>query len=193
MSQSTIQERSGGACELCTSTTQLSIYEVPPANRAAADAEVHLCERCLRQVDKKEPIDSGHWQCLTTSMWSEVPAVQVLAWRLLQRLRSESWAADNLEILYLEDDLLDWAKATGDHDSDGSVDLHQDCNGNILEEGDNVVLTKTLNVKGSSLNARIGTVVKNIHLAPNNTSQIEGRIEGELIVILTQYVRKQGR
>jgi protein PhnA len=56
-----------------------------------------------------------------------------------------------------------------------------------------VVLTKTLNVKGSTLNAKMGTVVKNIRLAPNDTGQIEGRVEGQLIVILTQYVRKQGR
>jgi protein PhnA len=193
MNLSAIHERSGGACELCTATENLSVYEVPPANRTVGDAEVYLCDRCIRQLDKKEPLDSSHWQCLTSSMWSDVPAVQVLAWRLLQRLRTESWASNNLEILYLADDLLDWAKATGDQDSDGSVELHQDCNGNVLEDGDTVILTKTLDVKGSTLNARQGTVVKNIRLAPTDTGQIEGRVEGQLIVILTKYVRKQGR
>ena len=35
-------------------------------------------------------------------------------------------------------------------------------------------------------------VVKNILLVENNTEQIEGKIEGQTIVILTKYVRKQG-
>jgi protein PhnA len=37
----------------------------------------------------------------------------------------------------------------------------------------------------------MGTVVKNIRLVEDNTEQIEGRIEGQLIVILTKYVRRQ--
>jgi protein PhnA len=37
----------------------------------------------------------------------------------------------------------------------------------------------------------MGTVVKNIRLVENNTEQIEGKIEGQVIVILTKYVRKQ--
>jgi protein PhnA len=38
----------------------------------------------------------------------------------------------------------------------------------------------------------VGTVVRNIRLVENNTEQIEGRIEGQVIVILTKYVRRQG-
>ena len=94
-------------------------------------------------------------------------------------------------MMYLDDDKLAWAKATGDHDNDSSVDLHKDCNGQLLQNGDTVVLTKSLDVKGSTLNAKMGTVVKNIRLVHDNTEQIEGKIEGQLIVILTKYVRKQ--
>ena len=86
---------------------------------------------------------------------------------------------------------LEWAKLSGDHVSEGGVDLHRDSNGAILQSGDTVVLTKSLDVKGSTVNARVGTVVRNIHLVADNTEQIEGRIEGQLIVILTKYVRKQ--
>jgi protein PhnA len=110
---------------------------------------------------------------------------------MLNRLRNESWAADNLDMLYLDEERLAWAKATGDHESDASVDLHRDANGNVLQQGDTVVLTKSLDVKGSTLNAKMGTVVKNIRLVEDNTEQIEGRIEGQVIVILTKYVRKQ--
>ena len=39
--------------------------------------------------------------------------------------------------------------------------------------------------------AKMGTVVKNIRIVEDNTEQIEGRIEGQQIVILTKYVRKQ--
>ncbi len=115
-----------------------------------------------------------------------------MAWRILNRLRNESWAAEQLEMLYLDDEKLAWAKATGDHESDGSVDLHKDCYGAVLNNGDTVVLTKSLDVKGSTLNAKLGTVVRNIRVVPDNFEQIEGRIEGQQIVILTKYVRKQG-
>jgi protein PhnA len=95
-------------------------------------------------------------------------------------------------MLYLDDEKLAWAKATGDHDNDGSVDLHKDTNGILLLTGDSVILTKSLDVKGTSMNAKMGTVIKNIRLVPENTGQIEGKIEGQMIVILTKYVRKQG-
>lgn len=65
-------------------------------------------------------------------MWSEYPAVQVLSWRKLNRLRHESWAAELLDLLYLSEEQLTWAKATGDHESDGSVNLHRDSNDHQL-------------------------------------------------------------
>ncbi len=150
-----------------------------------------ICDKCLAQIEKKEELDSKHWACLTESMWSEVPGIQVVSWRMLNRLRNESWATDNLDMMYLDDERLAWAKATGDHENDATVDLHKDANGNVLQSGDSVILTKSLDVKGSTLNAKLGTVVKNIRLVENNTEQIEGKIEGQVIVILTKYVRKQ--
>ena len=187
-----LAKRSGNHCELCAATEQLKVYEVPPATGNMDDA-ILVCPKCLAQIDKKEELDSAHWQqCLGTSMWSEVPAVQVMAWRMLNRLRNESWAAEQIDMMYLADDQLAWAKATGDHENDGSVDLHKDCYGAILQNGDNVVLTKSLDVKGSTVNAKVGTVIHNIRLVSSNTEQIEGRIEGQQIVILTKYLRKQG-
>jgi protein PhnA len=186
-----LQQRSENTCELCGSDKNLTIYEVPFAPYKDADGCFLICQNCENQVEKKAELDKAHWQCLSTSMWSEVPGVQVVSWRMLNRLRDESWAADNLDMLYLDDERLAWAKATGDHESDGSVDLHRDSNGHQLFNGDSVVLVKSLDVKGSTLNARMGTVVKNIRLVPDNTEQIEGKIEGQTIVILTKYLRKQ--
>lgn len=189
--EATLIKRSNNQCELCGTTGRLQIYEVPPKpNQREADS-VMVCNKCLVQLDKKEELDSNHWACLTTSMWSEVPAVQVVSWRMLNRLRSQSWASDNLDMMYLDEENLAWAKATGDHENDDTVDLHKDCNGVVLQTGDSVTLIKSLDVKGSSLNAKMGTVVKNIRLVDDNTEQIEGKIEGQVIVIVTKYVRKQ--
>lgn len=175
-------------CDLCQAGDNLKSYEVPPAS----GINILLCDTCLAQIDRKAELDSNHWKCLSDAMWSETPGVQIVAWRMLHRLKHESWAMDNLDMMYLDDEALALAKATGDHENDAAVELHRDCNGQVLQSGDTVVLTKSLDVKGSTLNAKMGTVVKNIRLVENNTEQIEGKIEGQVIVILTKYVRKQG-
>lgn len=186
-----LRARSGNKCELCDSVEQLRVYEVPPAASNEANREILACETCLAQIEKKQELDSAHWQCLTTSMWSEFPAVQVVAWRMLNRFRNESWAADSLDMLYLDEELLEFAKLSGDHTGDGSIELHKDCNGNVLVTGDTVTLIKDLDVKGSSLNAKIGTAVRNIRLVHDNIEQIEGKVDGQTIVILTKFVKKQ--
>lgn len=186
-----LHQRSGGKCELCGATGALKAYEVPPSISNSVDQVILICPKCLAQIDKREELDGSHWKCLSESMWSEVQGVQVMAWRMLNRLRQESWAQESLDMMYFDEATLAWAKATGDHENDATVDLHKDSNGNVLQAGDTVVLIKSLDVKGSTLNAKMGTVVKNIRLVPDNTEQIEGKIEGQMIVILTKYVRKQ--
>ena len=68
------------------------MYEVPPVTGGTEDNTILVCSKCLAQLEKKEELDRKHWTCLTTSMWSEEPAVQVVSWRMLNRLRDESWA-----------------------------------------------------------------------------------------------------
>jgi protein PhnA len=166
------------------------VYEVLPQSYSTEENSIFICDTCRNQIDKKAELDSNHWRCLADTIWSEVPGIQVVSWRMLHRLKSESWAMDSLDMMYLSDETLAWAKATGDHDNDDAVQLHKDCNGNLLQSGDSVSLIKSLDVKGSTLNAKMGTVVKNIRLVADNTEQIEGKIEGQTIVILTKYVRK---
>jgi protein PhnA len=187
-----LKGRSGGNCELCQSEADLRMYEVIPQAQYDEYNTVLVCDKCEAQILKKEELDTTRWGNLTTTMWSEVPGIQVLTWRMLNRLRNESWAAESLDMMFMDDNRLEWAKATGDHENDSAVDLHKDCNGTVLHTGDTIVLTKSLDVKGTTLNAKMGTVVKNIRLVPDNTEQIEGKIEGQTIVILTKYVRKQG-
>lgn len=186
-----LKQRSGGVCELCGNSQPLAVYEVESSFGRSADTCVLLCDTCIRQIDRKEELNREHLACLESSIWSEAPPIPIISWRLLNRMRQESWANDLLEVMYLNDDQLDWAKKSGDHERDDRVDLHRDCNGAQLFAGDTVVLTKSLDVKGSTVNARLGTVVRNIRLVADNTEQIEGRIEGQQIVILTKYLRKQ--
>jgi len=183
-------ERSNSSCELCSHNNNLSVYTVPPHDQQTIETSAYVCQTCLDQIEKKEQLNASHWRPLSESMWSAFPAVQVLAWRMLNRMRQEAWAADNLDMLYLDDETLAWAKKTGDHEQDGTVEFHQDVNNTRLYDGDTVVLIKTLDVKGSTLSAKLGTVVKNIRLVADNVAQIEGKIDGQTIVILTKYLRK---
>ena len=188
--ETALMARGNNQCELCKSENKLTVYEVPPHSEQREEDCILVCEKCDLQLTKKEELDNKHWSCLNESMWSEVPAVQVVSWRMLNRLRNESWAADATDLMFLDEPTLAWAKATGDHENSSEVELHRDCNGQQLHDGDNVVLTKTLDVKGSNLNAKLGTVVKGIKLVADNFEQIEGKIEGQTIVILTKYLKK---
>lgn len=170
----------------------MKVFYVPFSLGKFSEEAIYACETCIAQIEKRAELDASRWQFLTTSMWSEVPAVQVISWRMLNRLKQESWAADSLDILYLDEETLEWAEASGDQHSDGNDEFHRDCNGVILQQGDTVTLIKDLDVKGSSLNAKIGTAVRSIRLVNDNTEQIEGKIDGQTIVILTKYVKKQG-
>ena len=49
---------------------------------------------------------------------------------------------------------------------------------------------KDLNVKGGGFTAKRGTAVRNISLVHDNHEHIEGRVNDQHIVILTQYVKK---
>jgi protein PhnA len=102
--------RSENKCELCKAADGLKLYEVPPQNGLSADTSIFVCTKCTAQIEKKEEPDSNHWKCLTETMWSEVAAVQVTAWRMLNRLRNESWASESLDLLYLTDENIEWPK-----------------------------------------------------------------------------------
>lgn len=185
-----LKARSGGKCELCGKDGDLTTFKVQPEHHENND--VLICASLIPQIEGAEPLRPADWAFLPDSMWSEVPAVQVLSWRMLSRLKSESWASEALDILYLDDDTLAWAKDwSGPEDPAAPTEQHKDAFGNVLQNGDSVVLTKTLDVKGSSISAKLGTVVRNIRLVEDNPEQIEGRVEGQQIVILTKFLKKQ--
>jgi len=84
--EKTLLARSGSRCELCGAEDGLSVYVVPLALSENADEAVLVCATCQGQIEHPDTVDVNHWRCLNDSMWSQVPAVQVMAWRMLTRL-----------------------------------------------------------------------------------------------------------
>ena len=173
-------------CELCSSALNLGQHTVEPK-----EVTITICGTCKEQIENPGQMDPNHWRCLTESMWSENPAVQVMAWRVLNLLRkNEGWAQDLFEQLYLDEDLQSWAGAMSNKESDSDDSKPtKDSHGMILIDGDSVTLTKDLDVKGANFTAKRGTLVKNISLT-NNPEHIEGKVNGTHIVILTCFTKK---
>ncbi|WP_341909413.1 alkylphosphonate utilization protein [Ferrovibrio terrae] len=66
----------------------------------------------------------------------------------------------------------------------------KDSNGNLLAEGDSVVLIKDLKVKGANATLKRGTVIKNIHLT-DDEEEIEGRTDKvKGLVLKACFVKK---
>lgn len=179
-------KRSGGKCELSGRNEDLKVYQILPTRKGGVDESILACSTCIDQIENPANVDLNHWRCLNDSMWSEHTAVQVIAWRMLNRLNNQ----ELLEQMYLDEDTLAWAQATGEGEEDENKVIHRDSNGVILATGDSVVLIKDLKVKGSSMVAKQGTAVRNIRLDHENAEYIEGKVDGQTIVIITQYVKK---
>jgi protein PhnA len=176
--QEELKQRSGGVCELCGANDELSEFIVEPK-----EDKILVCSVCKIQLEDDDKIDETHWHCLNDSMWSEVDTVKVVVYRMLQKLNKQ----DLLDMMYLEDDILQWAKQ-GLKSEDKIV--HKDCNGVILNVGDSVTITKDLDVKGTNFSAKRGTTVKNISLPIDDETHIEGRVNGVKIMIKTEFLKK---
>jgi protein PhnA len=180
---SKLNERCEGKCELCTTEEAITAYAVSPKNHDTIENEVALCNTCLAALDAKD--QGQHWQCLAGSIWNTEPAVQALSYRILYAYKDQEWANEIINSVDLDEAVVNWAMSAYQTQA-----LHLDSNGNELANGDTVVLTQGLNVKGTSFSAAKGTIVRKIRLVPDNTEQIEGKINDQTIVILTKYVKK---
>ena len=90
-------------------------------------------------------------------------------------------------ILYLEPTVLAWAEKSPS--ADVPEIIHRDSNGVLLAAGDTVTLIKNLPVKGGGFTAKRGTSVRGISLVEDNERQIEGRVNGQKIIILTEFTK----
>ena len=181
--------RSENKCELCSSTTDLAVYEVTgPQEISVEDQSALICDSCQQQLAGTTALDENHWRCLNDSMWSPVPAVQVLAYRQLHALSATDWAPDLLDMLYLEAETLAWAQQSLTSSDNNDV-ICKDSNGATLLAGDTITLIKDLVVKGANFTAKRGTTVKNISLT-DNPEHIEGKVNGTRIVFLSKFLKK---
>ena len=178
-----LKNRCESKCELCASSEDLNEYNVPPKTGETIDEQVAVCAVCEAQIESDD-LDVNHWRCLNDSMWNPEPAVQVVAYRMLQKLGNEGWAQDLIGMIYMDDGTREWAEMGV------NAVIHKDSNGNILQNGDTVTLIKDLHVKGSSMIAKRGTAVRRIRLDPENENYVEGKVDGQHIVLITSYVKK---
>jgi len=105
--------RSRSHCELCERNgIRLEAYELPPLEEEPyVDGCIFICDGCRKQVLEPKRMIPSYWRCLNNTIWSEVPAVQVMSVRLLRRLaaKNEHWASELLEHVYLDPELDEWA------------------------------------------------------------------------------------
>lgn len=160
--------RSGGVCEFCGASDGLAAI-------GDGDDAVLLCHLC-----SSDEAPAAHWRCLEGAAWSAEPAVQRAVWLKLQGI-DEDWARETLSIMPEPEGVT----------APGDAVVHRDCHGAVLEQGDTVTLIKDLPVKGAGFTAKRGTAVRGIALVPDNPAQIEGRVEGQRIVILTEFIKKR--
>ena len=164
--------RAGNACEFCGAAGGLAAVDVVPAG------DVLLCADCRGETD----VPADHWRCLEGAAWTGEPAVQLAVWRKLGGIDA-AWAVEAREGMTL----LPQVQAIADLPA---AVIHRDANGAVLVQGDTVVLIKDLVVKGANFTAKRGTSVRRISLVADNPGQIEGRVEDQRIVILTEFVKK---
>jgi protein PhnA len=181
-----LKDRSGSVCEISGSDENLVVYLVSPKTENIPENCILITKNLRDQIENPETTNVNDWRGLSDSMWNENLPVQIVSWRLHARLKNR----DMLEMMYLDEEALKWAKATGEGDDDEGKIVHKDSNGNILLDGDSVVLIKDLDVKGATFTAKRGAAVHNIKLVWDDSNLIEGRVENQNIYILTQYVKK---
>lgn len=175
--------RSGGACELCGSSEGLSALEVTPSE-GNTEQSIYICSTCKEQIENPDKMDETHFNSLNESMWSEVPAVVVMSYRLLKALGRE----DLVDMIYMEDDIKAWADACLKSTSESVV--VKDSNGVVLNAGDSVVIIKDLEVRGAGFTAKRGTMVKNITIPQDVEGHVEGRVNGTKIYLKTEFLKK---
>lgn len=101
-----LARRAKSKCELCeVAGEKLAVVELPPAPREPEIGRcVMLCAHCASALTDPKKFQPGdHWRCLAQTVWSEVPAVQAAALRLLRRQEgTQRWAQEALESVFAD-------------------------------------------------------------------------------------------
>ena len=65
-----------------------------------------------------------------------------------------------------------------------------DMKGNVLENGDSVIFTKSMKVKGTQINLKKCTKIKNIRLT-DYPMEIDGKVDSSSLILKTAFVKKK--
>ena len=109
-----LARRAKSKCELTGAAgVALKPYEVPPVGEEPdLDHTLLISEECHEMLEHPKRLAGRTWQCLAEVVWSEMPAVQVVAWRMLDELATrEDWAREVLDEVFLEPEVEAWAMA----------------------------------------------------------------------------------
>ncbi len=108
-----LARRAKSKCELTGAAgVPLRPYEVPPVGEHPdIDRTLLISEECHEMLEHPQRLAGRGWQCLAEVVWSELPAVQVVAWRMLRELaKREDWAREVLDEVFLDPEVEEWAK-----------------------------------------------------------------------------------
>jgi protein PhnA len=109
-----LARRAKSKCEITGAAgVPLVAYEVPPvAAEPELDRTLLVSHDCLEMLQHPKRLAGRGWQHLAEAVWSEMPAVQVVAWRMLSELaKREDWAREVLEEVFLDPEVEEWARA----------------------------------------------------------------------------------
>lgn len=106
-----LARRSKSHCELCDQHgVKLVVKEVPPESKEPEfDQCIFICETCVEKIKQLKKPDINYWHCLHHSIWSDVPAVQVMAVLIAEKIKEKaSFAEELLDQVYLTEELNEW-------------------------------------------------------------------------------------
>jgi len=83
----------------------------------------------------------------------------------------------------------EWSMLAVAEAAEGGFGVIKDANGNVLQDGDSVVLIKDLKVKGSSITLKMGTKVRNIRLVEGD-HDVDGKVDGSSFMLKSRFVKK---
>ncbi len=109
-----LTRRAKSRCEITgVSGVPLRPYEVPPvAETPDFDRTLLVSDACMAVLEHPKRLAGREWQCLAEAVWSDMPAVQVVAWRMLRELATrEDWAREALDEVFLDPEIEAWANA----------------------------------------------------------------------------------
>lgn len=108
-----LARRAKSKCEITgVSGVSLKAYEIPPVGEEPDFEKTLLVSlECVDALENPGKMAGRGWQCLVEAVWSEMPGVQVVAWRMLSELaKREDWAREALEEVFLDPEIEEWAR-----------------------------------------------------------------------------------